>query len=150
MAYADALRSKTWTASDIAALIEGIFVAGFPLTWTGWTPTYGVPGGLTYGSVTTTAAKYIQIGKLVFFYIRCSGTLGGLAAGGLSFTAPVAQSTANDTACGSVMTVDNGTYKTGILALQTSNRIFAYKHDLAAWATSGTATLSGCGFYAAT
>ena len=46
--------------------------------WQTWTPTYGGGGSMTFTSVTTTRARYLPIGGLVFGMIRFSGTTGGL------------------------------------------------------------------------
>lgn len=88
MAYADGIRSPSATLETIASLIEGIGVSGFPLAWTTWAPTYTGSGTLTYGTVTTSYARYIQIGKLVILIIRATGTVAG-AGTEIRFTLPV-------------------------------------------------------------
>ena len=95
MPYPDTLRSTTFTGGDIATLIEGIGVAGYPLTFSTWSPTYTGSGTLAYGTVTTTYAKYIQIGKLVMMWLRASGTVSGSGVE-IRFTLPVTAAAANE------------------------------------------------------
>jgi len=89
MAYADSMRSSTCTLETIATLIEGIFASTYGLTWSTWSPTYGASGAMTYTAVTSTSARYIQIGKLVFFNLDAVGTTGGVANTTLTFSLPV-------------------------------------------------------------
>lgn len=107
--FADILRSKTWTASDLAALIESIGSASFPMNWQSWTPT------LTGFSVNPTivVATYIQFGKLVLVnYEQNAGTSN---ATGLTISAPVTAATRANAIWGTrLRTVyDNGAYSTG-------------------------------------
>lgn len=90
MAFADTLRSTTFTGSDIASLIEGIFVSGYGLTWTAYTPTPGGSGALTWNTTAThKGSKYIQVGKLIVFYSDYLATTGGTASSDLTLTIPV-------------------------------------------------------------
>lgn len=88
MAFADSIRSKTWTASDIATLIEGIFVSGYPLTWTDWSPTYSAGGSMTYTSVSADYANYVEVGKLVIAKFYMSGTTGNVAGTSIRLSLP--------------------------------------------------------------
>lgn len=97
MAYADALRSTTWTGTDVADLIEGIFVSGHPLTWTTWSPTHAASGSMTFTSVTADVAKYIRCGKLVLAVYRGNGMIGGTPSNTLYVSLPVAPSSAMHT-----------------------------------------------------
>jgi hypothetical protein len=45
---------------------------------------------MTITGVTFAAAQYFVMGKLVFFILNASGTLGGTASAGVYFTPPVA------------------------------------------------------------
>lgn len=89
MAYADAIRSSIATMDDIADLIEGIFVSGYPATFSTWVPTYGAGGSMTFTSVSTTFARYIRVGKIIILNIYALGTTGGSASGTLTATLPV-------------------------------------------------------------
>ena len=93
MAFADILRSRVFTGNDIADLIEGILVSGFPLNWTSWAPTYAAGGSMTFTGVTTINAEYVRIGSLVVYHIHATGTIGGTPSATLNFTLPVNQST---------------------------------------------------------
>jgi hypothetical protein len=113
---------------DVASLIEGIGVAGFPLNWNTWTPTYSCEAGMTFTGVTTNAARYIQIGKLVFYYISFSGTTGGTAKTYLAATPPVTP--ANAFAAGAGYAVDNGVICGAAVQVSTTN-IYARRYDSA-------------------
>ncbi len=77
MAYADTLRTSAGTLEIAAGLIEGIASSTYPLTWSTWSPTYGASGSMTFTSVTTTAARYARIGKLVLVNFYFGGTRNG-------------------------------------------------------------------------
>lgn len=87
--YADALRSRTFTGSDIATLIEGIGSSGFPISFSSWTPTLTASDSMTLTSTSIVSAKYFQIGKLVFFKLHITGTIGGTPAANIYATLPV-------------------------------------------------------------
>jgi hypothetical protein len=57
--------------------------------WDSWTPSYSASGSMTYTSVTTNRAKYLQLGKLVFFTLSATGTTGGTASNAIIATLPV-------------------------------------------------------------
>lgn len=67
--------------------INGVGLEPIVEDWTTWAPTYGAETG-TFTSVTTTYARYKQVGKTVFLEIRASGTTSGSTAF-LTFTLPV-------------------------------------------------------------
>lgn len=80
---------------DASAFPTGTTSVGIPVSkikqeaWTAWVPTYGATGSMTYGTVTTNSARYIQIGKTVFFQLSADGTTGGTASDTITFTLPV-------------------------------------------------------------
>lgn len=74
--------------SNFAAIASGAEVAN--TAWTDWTPTYSAGGSMTFGTITTNHAKYIQVGKIVFFTIYFTGTTGGSADPAINFSLPVA------------------------------------------------------------
>lgn len=77
--------------------------------WTAWTPSYGAGGSMTYGTVTTNSARYMQLGKTVFFAINATGTTGGSASDRLTFTAPVARTASTSyIAAGNGEVIDGG------------------------------------------
>ncbi len=76
--------------------------------WQDWTPTYGASGSMTYGSITTNVARYKRIGNTVFFCIDATGTTGGSASNGITFTLPVETKNANGLTTGAGRAVDGG------------------------------------------
>lgn len=62
--------------------------------WTAFVPTYAATGSMTYTSVTTSYAAYIKLGKIVIFQMSATGTTGGTASNGITFTFPVSIATA--------------------------------------------------------
>lgn len=127
MAYADTLRSTTFTGSDIASLIEGIFVSGFGLTWTAYTPTNAASGALTWNTTTThKGSKYIQIGKLIFFYSDFQATTGGVASTDLTLTLPVAALNGTAVVCTACTLDVGGTIMAGTCRLTSLANIRKY------------------------
>jgi hypothetical protein len=61
--------------------------------WETWSPTLGATGSMTWTSTSVTWAKYIQIGKNVYFRVKATGTTGGTASNALTFTVPIAANT---------------------------------------------------------
>ena len=142
MAFADILRSAQFTGGDIADLIEGLFDDSHPLTWTTWSPTYSANGTMTYTSVSTTYAKYIQVGKLVPFVILTSGTVGGSLNYELRFTPPVTIS--GQIVIGSGYAADGGIALGAYAIYQGSSLVGVRKYDASNW-TSGSSR--GFGIY---
>lgn len=106
MAYADLIRSAIATWEDVADLIEGIFVAGYPLVYTTWVPTYGGGGSMTYTSVSTTYARYWFAGKHCHCTVYVSGTTGGSASSYITMTLPATAASLTDQRV--PMSVDDG------------------------------------------
>lgn len=122
MAYADTIRTATATMDDVATLIEGIFVSGYGLTWTAWTPTLGATGSMTWTSTAINFAKYIQCGKLIIFAVVAGGTTGGSASSGLTFTLPVTASAtwASNTGLAAANVIDGGSSIAGVCLTTTA------------------------------
>lgn len=146
MAYADTLRSTTWTGSDAATLIEGIFVSGFPLTWSSWSPSYTQTGAMTYATITTSIAKYIQVGKLVFFVIQAIGTTGGSADRTIEFSLPV--TSASTYGCFAALIQDGSGPEAGCAYFQ-STTVCSVGRGTANWALGGSREIRVMGFYEA-
>lgn len=89
MAYADSIRTTSPTMEGVATLIEGIFSSGYGLTVSTWTPTLTASGSMTYTSTSVNKAIYVQVGKLVFFNVSFTGTVGGSVSTALKFTLPI-------------------------------------------------------------
>ena len=78
----------------------GTATGRFGQSWTTWTPTVTASGAMTVSALVVTAANYMQIGKLIHFFINISFTLGGTASTQVFFTFPVtAAEAAQQTAC---------------------------------------------------
>jgi hypothetical protein len=142
MAFADIIRTNTWTSNDIANLIEGIVVAGYPLAFTAWTPTYGAGGSMTFTSVTTTRARYFRIGKFVVCLISFSGTTGGSASNGINLTGPASANGAQSMS----VRLDGETVPTGVMSIAngTSNMTL-FRSDFGSFGL-GTGRGSECVF----
>lgn len=59
------------------------------LVWNTWSPTITVPAGVTYTGVTINQARYMRVGKIVYYKIRVTGTLGGTPSNSFMFTLPI-------------------------------------------------------------
>jgi hypothetical protein len=145
MAYADTIRSTTCTMEDVAAAIEGIVCATYPLTWTAWTPTYSANGGMTFVSVTTTTARYLQFGKLVGYYLFANGTTAGTASTGVTFTLPV---TAANSSHGCTAAAQDTTNMAGFGSGDTAKATI-YKYDFSNWGLGSSRIIRASGFYEA-
>lgn len=115
MAYADTIRTTTFTASDIATLIEGVFGSSGPLAASSsWSPSYT---GFSVNP-TNVAARYWQIGKLVFAMVRMANT-GTSNATTFTVSAPVTAVTLSNAYWGAYCwdATDNGSAVTGTTAV---------------------------------
>lgn len=146
MAYADTMRAATATLEIIAGLIEGIASSGYPLTWSTWSPTYGASGSMTFTSVSTTHAKYFQIGKFVVFKIHATGTTGGTASNAISVSLPVPCVGQNHLSGGSVTDGGSG-LASAVWA--TNVAIYFYKYDSSNYALGASRQIVGTGIYEA-
>lgn len=147
MAYADALRAPSATLAIAAALIEGIFTSLFPLTWGSWTPSYSASGSMTYGTITTSFAKYIQIGKLVLWCHYSTGTVGGTPARLLAHSLPVTGATgAPGGAAGYV--ADGGNQLSGAVITGTTSASYTMR-DASNFSAGSGRVLAGFGIYEA-
>lgn len=151
MAYADNIRSATATMNDVATLIEGIFASGYPATWTSWTPSYSASGSMTYTSVTTEYGKYIQVGKLILFILRATGTTGGSASDALVFTPPVnaAAATVTGLAIGAGSVNDGGNTAALCLRYTAVSSFAVYRSNFANYGTGASRTINVMGVYEA-
>ena len=131
-----------------SATISGTLSAGSitGVTWTTWSPTYTPAGGMTFTGVTTDYAKYFQIGKLVFYSLRVSGTIGGVLNNGIYFSAPV---TIGDIASCYANSARVSNYNgPGISEPLSAANIWMYRGDLSNY-TAGGVTIWAKGFYEA-
>ncbi len=145
MAYADTLRTSAATLEIAAGLIEGIGSSTYPLTWTAWTPTYTGGGGTWAGSGT---AKYIQIGKLVLFWVAASATLSGTTAY-LTYTLPpVSPASALRVFASAWILPDAANVKSGTTFVRTGTTMQVQRYD-GSNLTAGVVAFDAFGFYEA-
>lgn len=118
-------------------------------TWVmqSWTPTYGASGAMTFTGVTTTYAKYIQIGKLVFFWVAATGTLGGTINTGITFTLPLTSTTSGGS-YGSATVLPSGGSNVGAQLLATSTTVaLVRRYDNANITLGAGAAINAQGFF---
>jgi hypothetical protein len=85
------------------SLAASITNADLSMAWADWTPTYSAAASMTYTSVATMQGRYIQIGKVVYWYLLCTGTTGGTASDTIYFTLPVTASNTGGAGGGNVL-----------------------------------------------
>lgn len=150
MAYADNLRSITATWNACATSIEGIFSSGYGLTWSTWTPALTVVAPMAITSVVD-VAKYVRVGKLIFFTTVCHGVVSGTPSIGINLSFPAnASGSMSSTPCNlSASVSDNGgSTKSGAAYITDATYCTIVKADASNW-TAGTATVRVSGFYEA-
>lgn len=102
---------------DASAFPTGTSSVGIPLSkikqeaWGTWVPTISANGSMTITGTTVTEAKYLQIGKIVYYKIvLTTGTIGGTPNNRIHFTVPVAKpSTAQESHAGTGLINNSGT-----------------------------------------
>lgn len=115
--------------------------------WTTWTPTYGAVGSMTLTGTSTGEQRYCQIGKIVFYVLTFSGTLGGVANNAVTFTLPVAPSyTASAYLIGSAKVTENSASKQGYIDFSTGSTVRVFRYDSANM-TLGSSDFFVEGFY---
>lgn len=98
--------NATPTANQIPVLDSNGLLAAQTIAgaWQTWTPTLSAASPMGWGG-TPSVAKYMQIGKTVFFVFVCQGTSTGTGSPTVKFTAPVARKdSVADSEVGSVHT----------------------------------------------
>lgn len=89
MAYGDPIRDADYTREELASLVEGVFAPGAGLVnWQSWTPVVSGTGGMTVTLTTLNAARFMQINKMVYFYIGFTATIGGTPTAEVRATLP--------------------------------------------------------------
>jgi hypothetical protein len=118
--------------------------------WTDWTPTYGGGSTSDWTSVTTNFAKYIQLGKQVFYTLNADGTVSG---GGVSdfvnFTAPVALASSTNAGIGSGFGAEGGSEQAMFCLPLSTTEIAIKVYDSSTIAT-GSFNARVSGFYETT
>lgn len=111
MAFTDPITTTAPTMEAVASLINTIFSSSYGLTFSTWTPSYSVTAPFTFTSTSPIFAKYVQVGKLVFFAVSFSGTAGGTLSSVIEVTLPVAAVNQNISAACQI--TDGGVIKSG-------------------------------------
>ena len=89
LTFADSLLNRFATLGTVRNLFHTLFTSAAPLEIQTWSPSYGGTGSLTYSSVTTNYAQYVEIGPLVLWALGCQGTTGGTTSYAVTATLPV-------------------------------------------------------------
>lgn len=116
--------------------------------WTTWTPTYGASGSLTFTSITTNYAKYLQIGKTIHFAIYATGTTGGTASNSITFTLPVAAANLYNIFSAAVLPGGGVTIGGSAFSDNSATVVFVRKYDGSNYALGGS-TIRVSGSYEA-
>lgn len=124
--------------------IEG--VVGRMSGWQDWAPVYAANGSMTFGSVTTSYARYMRIGSTVWFAINAVGTVGGTPSTGLSFSLPVNAKDGNGYVQGFAHAKDAGTFSEGNYAVY-SDVVYVFKAAYANWGGGANSGFMLSGFY---
>jgi hypothetical protein len=123
---------------------EAVSKAATRSGWREWTPTIGQWGSLTW-AVSEIKAFYIENDDTVYYEAKALGAAGGSAAGGVTFTLPLAPA---ETvlggfgawiSTGGVYVPGYGYYNGGVMTLR--------RVDHVDFANSGTLTVWTCGTY---
>lgn len=123
---------------------KGIFIGDgttkqeiFISAWKSYVPTYSGNGSMTYGTVTTTYAKYTVIGRLVIVTIYATGTVGGTPNNRLTATLPLTAATSVNAGLGGGWTSDGGGGFTAMVILDSSTTVGIQRYDASAY-TAGS------------
>ncbi len=120
---------------------------GYP-TWFNWTPTYGALGSMTFGTVSTAYAKYKIDGSSLTFRINFSGTTGGSASNGITFTIPVNRlQTVSYDHVGECKATDSTNQWGNLQFDSTASTISVYKTSDANWGIGANNGITGSGIY---
>lgn len=118
-------------------------------TGTSWTPTYTASGSMTYTSVTTTVAKYIQVGKLVYFYLSATGTTGGTTNNTIYFTLPVTAASTSGAIFAANISPAGGVAVGGFATLNTTSQAGFRRYDSGNITLGASTGITVSGFYEA-
>lgn len=135
--------SNTGTSNN-PAWAQVDVTTGATAAWTDWSPTYGATGAMTWTSVTTNYAKYIQIGKIVYFIIDAIGTTGSTPSNGLTFTVPITGTT--ELIAGSGIVLDTGTFS-GYWFAGSTTVMIVRKYDATNYNIGANKEFAVSGFY---
>lgn len=110
---------------------------GPTFAWTDWSPTYSTSGTMTFAVTALAYARYIQLGEMLWFRVDATGTTGGVASTGITFTLPpgITHTSTPTTAPEALASriVDGGGGLAGIGYAIGGNRIGVLRYDGAVW-----------------
>lgn len=97
-------------------------------SWADWVPTYGATGSMTWPA-STTVARFWRRGGVWGFYIRASGTTGGVADNGLTFTVPVTVVNYGSLTAAAAVYEGGSTQLAGVAEMSSSTTFLIRKYD---------------------
>ena len=103
------------------------------IAWADWSPSYGASGSMTYNPVTTHTARYIQLGKVVFFFLRASGTTGGTASTSIYFDLPINVNSSQSISVGDCKLIDGSNLSGFTYWVNGSSVVYVEKYDRSNW-----------------
>lgn len=103
-----------------------------------WTPTLGASGSMTYTGTSVDYAKYWRLGKLYWFILRFTGTVGGTPSTILTATLPAAS--ANNLSACAANVLDNSATVGGFAYVGSSAELVSVRRYDGAAFTAGTVT----------
>lgn len=108
-----------------------------------YSPVYTGEGTLTYTSVSTTRARWAQLGKLVWLDLQASGTTAG-AGLAIHVSLPVTPAATQLSYLVKIRDAGSGFYAVGVGRITVANGMEFYNITVTNWST-GTARLITCG-----
>lgn len=126
--------------------LEAVCDAKLNLPLRGWVPVYTCNGAMTYTSVSTTFSSYIKVGPLVFFWLRASGTIGGVVNTTINVTPPATVSPSYDRILVPTHVADGGTWGAGFTAIDAVNNLLLVRKEAVSNYTAGTVEIRLSGF----
>lgn len=102
-------------------------------TWTDYTPSYSASGSMTFGTVTTTTAKYCRIGNVCFVRLDFSGTTGGTASNQIIASAPIAPVGTQNGNIAAVRDATSGVVTTGFIQVNNATGFSYFNSGVTNW-----------------
>lgn len=132
--------------SNFTANNTNLTTIAAPVTWSTWSPGYHGINSMSYTSVTTNVARYIKIGKLVFFYIDAIGTTGGTPDVQLGFDLPITALQSTLGLAGTATAADTTTIA-GLCRFTSTSIAYVYKYDGSNWGIGANRGIRVTGIY---
>lgn len=113
--------------------------------WKDWVPTFTASGTMTWTTINNSYAKYINVGKVVFFTLTATGTTGGVASTALRFTVPINKGLSTSSGVSGIATDPGNIACVG--AFGSDDRVDVYRYDGANWGLGAARGVTITGFY---